>query len=80
MHSLQTLIESVIVRIKPFFKSVVQKRCASEINRNFWYELVDFMIQKAIFLFKVLISRLSESYKSVKNILDLHRIFCVVKS
>ena len=31
-------------------------------------------------LLKVVISRLSESYKSVKNILDLHRIFCVVKS
>ena len=29
---------------------------------------------------KVVISRLSESYKKVKNILDLHRIFCVVKS
>ena len=28
----------------------------------------------------VVISRLSESYRSVKNILDLHRIFYVVKS
>ena len=32
------------------------------------------------FFIKVVISRLSESYKSVKNILDLHRIFCVLKS
>ena len=38
--------------MKPFSRSVVQKRQNSEINSNFRYELVvDFMVQKAIFLF-----------------------------
>ena len=52
MHSLQKFIKSIIVRMKLFAKSVVQKRRDSEMNLNIRYDLVvDFMTQKAIFLF-----------------------------